>query len=99
MGYPLHRHKDEKWGFFVPKESMWDEGDAISDQGTFPLKSLEKYLQQKGTSGKNISKEDDSSILVNDFVHEPPDRSGFKKNGKSKVEGEELSIELPEAPG
>ena len=99
MGYPLHRHKDEKWGFFVPKESIWDEGDAIPNEGTFPLKSLEKYLQRKGILGESVNKEDDLSILENDFVHEPPDRSGFKKNGKPKIEGEESSIELPEAPG
>ncbi len=98
MGYPLHRHKDEKWGFFVPKESVLDEGDTIPYEGTFPLKSLEKYLEQrKGILSEN--EDNDSSSLENEFVIEPPDRSGFKKNLKNKVEGEELGMELSEAPG
>jgi hypothetical protein len=76
MGYPLHRHKEEKWGFLEPKgndnnmdlEDMWSDDDGA----VFPLKFLKMHLAAKG----NFRNQSDTSNLENKFVQEPPDSSG-----------------------
>ena len=76
MGYPLHRHKEEKWGFLEPNghqnsdpEDIWSDDQASG--GVFPLRSLKSHLAAK-RSFVNQS----GSSLENDFVREPPDKSG-----------------------
>ncbi len=72
MGYPLHRHKNEKWGFIVPKTNSEFESEMNMDclgSGNFPLRTLSTHLESKGVSDREHF--DDLEI-----VREPPDRSG-----------------------
>ena len=70
MGYPLHRHKDEKWGYLVPKpKSTSAIFDDDVEEGRFPMKALEAHLEIK--AGHKTGNED------LDMVLDPPDRSGI----------------------
>ena len=77
MGYPLHRHKEEKWGFLEPNgnqksdpEDIWSDDEASG--GVFPLRSLKSHLAAK----RSFVNQSDASSLENEFVQEPPDKSG-----------------------
>ena len=73
MGYPLHRHKDEKWGYLVPKTNPGlFELDEDDPESLFPMKALEAHLEIKnGSKGGNMTGKEDLEM-----VRDPPDRSG-----------------------
>ena len=60
MGYPLHRHETEKWGYLKPNEDVsavdeqFDRDDA--ENVTFSRRSLKNFLEETNVIQKSFKK-------------------------------------------
>jgi len=61
MGYPIHRHEVEKWGYLKPDNQISDVDDAFedSDSQNFSFVSLNNFLNESNVIGNDKRKRDE----------------------------------------
>ena len=99
MGYPLHRHETEKWGYFKLDGEINDADEAFEDNedGTphFSLSGLYDFLVENKII-KNANRETDELSL--DYYTPNSNRPKVKSKKKQELKIED-GMRFPEAPG
>ena len=95
MGYPIHRHEVEKWGYLKPDNQISDVDDAFedSDSQNFSFVSLNNFLNESNVIGNDKRKRDELDNVFDTPIGYPP-----QGKRKAKKELNEEGIRLPEAP-
>ena len=102
MGYPLHRHETEKWGYLKLNEhvSTVDEQFDIDDTESikFSRSALKNFLEETNIIEKSSKDREELDLQYTSPMGYPPDAKRKKKVKPEKPVPEE-GIKLPETPG
>ena len=102
MGYPLHRHETEKWGYLKLNEHVsavdeqFDRDEA--ENVTFSCSALKNFLEETNVIQKSNKEREELDMHYTAPTGYPPEGKRKKKVKPEKPIPEE-GMKLPEAPG
>ena len=98
MGYPLHRHETEKWGYLKLNEQVGEVDEQFNQGETeivnFSCSSLRNFLDESKIIDNSSKTRDELDIKYTSPTGYPPEGKR-----KKKLEDPPEGMLLPEAPG